>query len=73
MGSGSLSHDAYLAGDDARRGEELRRVMLADEVKAIVAVRGGYGALRLLDQLPWERFAERPKWIVGFSDVTLGA
>jgi muramoyltetrapeptide carboxypeptidase len=70
MGSGTLSHDAYLAGDDARRGEELRRVMLDDEIKAIVAVRGGYGALRLLDQLPWERFAERPKWIVGFSDVT---
>jgi muramoyltetrapeptide carboxypeptidase len=70
LGSGALSHDAYLAGDDARRGEELRRVMLDPEIKAIVAVRGGYGAMRLLDQLPWESFAERPKWIVGFSDIT---
>jgi muramoyltetrapeptide carboxypeptidase len=44
--------------------------MLDDEVKAIVAVRGGYGALRLLEQLPWERLSGRPKWIVGFSDIT---
>jgi muramoyltetrapeptide carboxypeptidase len=68
--SGALSREAYLAGHDARRGEELRRVMQDDEVKAIVAVRGGYGALRLLERLPWERLSRRPKWIVGFSDVT---
>jgi muramoyltetrapeptide carboxypeptidase len=44
--------------------------MLDDEIKAIVAVRGGYGALRLLETLPWERLSERPKWFVGFSDIT---
>jgi muramoyltetrapeptide carboxypeptidase len=70
MSAGILARDAYLAGDDARRAAELRRAMLADEVKAIVAARGGYGALRLIDDLPWDRFVERPKWIVGFSDVT---
>jgi muramoyltetrapeptide carboxypeptidase len=70
LASGALSRQAYLAGDDARRGEELRRVMIDDEVKAIVAVRGGYGALRLVDELPWERLSERPKWVVGFSDIT---
>ncbi len=44
--------------------------MLHPEAKAILAVRGGYGAMRILDELPWSQFAERPKWIVGHSDVT---
>jgi muramoyltetrapeptide carboxypeptidase len=70
MGVGALARDGYLAGDDARRTAELTRAMLDDEVRAIVAARGGYGALRLIDALPWARFAARPKWLVGFSDIT---
>ena len=60
----------YLAGDDARRSDELASAMLDHEVKAIVAARGGYGVMRVVDSLPWEALAQRPKWIVGFSDVT---
>jgi muramoyltetrapeptide carboxypeptidase len=70
LSAGALARDGYLAGDDSRRAQELRRAMLDDEVKAVVGARGGYGALRLLEQLPWARFGERPKWIVGFSDLT---
>jgi muramoyltetrapeptide carboxypeptidase len=70
LGRGALARDGYLAGDDARRAAELSRAMLDPEVKAIVAARGGYGAMRILDALPWEAFYRRPKWIVGFSDVT---
>ena len=44
--------------------------MTDPEVEAIVCARGGYGAMRILDALPWEAFAARPKWLVGFSDVT---
>jgi muramoyltetrapeptide carboxypeptidase len=44
--------------------------MLHPEAKAILAVRGGYGALRIAADLPWREFAARPKWLVGFSDVT---
>jgi muramoyltetrapeptide carboxypeptidase len=40
------------------------------EVDAILCARGGYGAMRLLDALPWDALVERPKPIVGFSDVT---
>jgi muramoyltetrapeptide carboxypeptidase len=65
-----LSRDAYLAGNDERRRAELATALLDDEVKAIVAARGGYGAMRIVQDLPWARFARRPKWIVGFSDVT---
>jgi muramoyltetrapeptide carboxypeptidase len=65
-----LSRDAYLAGDDGLRAAELASAMCDDEVKAIVAARGGYGVMRILQDLPWEAFADRPKPIVGFSDVT---
>ena len=44
--------------------------MLDPEVEAIVCARGGYGAMRILDDLPWDAFCGRPKWLVGFSDVT---
>jgi muramoyltetrapeptide carboxypeptidase len=60
----------YLAGGDAQRAAELSRAMVDPQVKAIVAARGGYGAMRILDALPWEAFARQPKWIVGFSDIT---
>jgi muramoyltetrapeptide carboxypeptidase len=70
MSAGALARDGYLAGEDARRAAELRSAMLDDEVRAIVAARGGYGAMRLIDELPWGAFAARPKWIVGFSDIT---
>jgi muramoyltetrapeptide carboxypeptidase len=70
MGPGILAREGFLAGSDARRGEELARAMSDPEVKAIVAARGGYGAMRLVDALPWAELARRPRWIVGFSDVT---
>jgi len=60
----------YLAGDDARRRDELASIMTDPDVKAILMARGGYGVMRIVDQLPWDEFAARPKWIVGFSDIT---
>lgn len=65
-----LTRTGYLAGDDARRAAELARAMVDPEVEAIVCARGGYGAMRILDALPWDAFLERPKWIAGFSDIT---
>jgi muramoyltetrapeptide carboxypeptidase len=70
MGPGVLARDGYLAGSDARRAEELARAMTDPEVKAIVAARGGYGAVRIVATLPWQEIARRPKWLVGFSDIT---
>ena len=52
------------------RSGELARAMVDPEVLAIVCARGGYGAMRIVDDLPWEAFAAAPKWIAGFSDVT---
>jgi muramoyltetrapeptide carboxypeptidase len=65
-----LSRDGYLAGDDARRVGELAAALSADEVEAVMCARGGYGAMRILDAVPWAALVARPRWIVGFSDVT---
>jgi muramoyltetrapeptide carboxypeptidase len=65
-----FEREGYLAGSDARRGAELAAAMHDADVKAIVAARGGYGAMRLLDALPWAALVRRPRWLVGFSDVT---
>lgn len=65
-----LDREGYLAGSDARRAKELGDAMTDPEVDAIICARGGYGAMRVLDDLPWRGFVERPKWLAGFSDVT---
>jgi muramoyltetrapeptide carboxypeptidase len=69
-GAGLLARDGFLAGSDARRAGELARAMRDPAVKAVVAARGGYGAMRILDAVPWDELGRRPKWLVGFSDVT---
>jgi muramoyltetrapeptide carboxypeptidase len=67
---GLFTRAGYLAGDDSRRLGELTRALDDPDVRAIVAARGGYGATRLLDELPAERVARAGKLLVGFSDIT---
>lgn len=64
-----LSRKGYLAGTDASRAAVLSAAMLDPAVEAIVMARGGYGASRVVDLLPWDDFARAPKHLVGFSDV----
>ena len=70
LSSRILERTGYTAGDDARRASELTAAMTDPHVSAVLCARGGYGAMRILDGLPWSAFAARPKWLVGFSDVT---
>ncbi|WP_457574682.1 S66 peptidase family protein [Desulfolithobacter sp.] len=63
--------EVYLAGPDSERLDELHRLWADDEVKAILAVRGGYGCLRLLPSLDFNFIRTRPKWLIGFSDLTV--
>lgn len=60
----------YLAGDDARRLAEWREAVADPEARAIFCARGGYGAMRLLPELDPRPLLDRPKLLVGFSDVT---
>lgn len=70
IGPRMLDRDGLFAGTDDVRASALARAMTDRGVDAIVCARGGYGAMRLLDRLPWDAFAARPKRLVGFSDVT---
>jgi len=60
----------YLAGTDRHRCQQLITAWSDPEVRAIVCARGGYGCLRLLEKLDWGQLADRPKWLIGFSDIT---
>jgi muramoyltetrapeptide carboxypeptidase len=59
------------AGDDAFRAQDLQRYVNDDSIKAIFAARGGYGTIRIIDQVDFSRLAAHPKWIIGFSDITV--
>jgi muramoyltetrapeptide carboxypeptidase len=60
----------FFAGDDARRTREMQDAVDNPAIDAILAARGGYGALRMLDALDFEGLRRKPKWIIGFSDIT---
>lgn len=59
------------AGNDALRAKDLQRFIDDDSIKAIIAARGGYGTVRIIDRINFSRFATNPKWVVGFSDITV--
>ncbi|MBO4575280.1 MAG: LD-carboxypeptidase [Bacteroidales bacterium] len=59
------------AGDDDFRAGVLQDYLDRDDIDAIFCARGGYGTIRIIDKLDFTKFAGHPKWIVGFSDVTV--
>jgi muramoyltetrapeptide carboxypeptidase len=60
-----------LAGTDLERAADFQTQMDNPNIKAIWCIRGGYGTVRMLDLLDFTKFKQNPKWIVGFSDVTV--
>ena len=60
-----------LAGTDVQRAEDFQQQLDNPNIKAIWCVRGGYGTVRMIDLLDFTKFKQSPKWIVGFSDVTV--
>ena len=59
------------AGTDAQRAQDFQNVMDDPNIKAIWCARGGYGTIRMIDLLDFSNFKKHPKWIVGYSDVTV--
>ncbi|QKG54438.1 LD-carboxypeptidase [Hymenobacter sp. BRD67] len=59
------------AGEDALRRRDLQRQLDDPGIRAILCAKGGYGTARLVDELDFSRFAESPKWLAGFSDITV--
>lgn len=61
----------YFAGTDKERLDDLQTMMDDDAIKAILCARGGYGFGRIIDQIDYSSFKKNPKWIIGFSDITV--
>lgn len=59
------------AGSDQTRANALQTLLDDDGIKAILFARGGYGTVRLIDKLDFSRFKQNPKWLIGYSDLTV--
>lgn len=70
QGASLFSQYGYFAGTDRQRKEDLQQMIDDDSVRAIFCARGGYGMTRILDTLDLSALKKRPKWVVGFSDIT---
>lgn len=66
-----LGRHHYFSGTIAERLSDMQQAIDDPQVDAILCARGGYGCVQLVDQLNWSSFLKNPKWMIGFSDVTV--
>jgi muramoyltetrapeptide carboxypeptidase len=71
VGKNCLNQHHYFAGTDEERLSDFQEALDNPEIKAIICARGGYGCVRIVDEIQWASLLNHPKWIVGFSDVTV--
>jgi muramoyltetrapeptide carboxypeptidase len=68
----SIGKKAFtFGGTDEERIADLQQMLDDENLKAIMIARGGYGLVRIIDKLNFAKFIKKPKWIIGFSDVTV--
>lgn len=60
-----------LGGTDEQRLNDFQKMMDNPNIKAIWVARGGYGTVRIIDELDFSNFLKKPKWVIGFSDITV--
>ncbi|MFZ1528026.1 MAG: LD-carboxypeptidase [Ferruginibacter sp.] len=65
------SSENYFSGTDEERLHELQAMLNDKHIKAILFGRGGYGMGRIVDKLSFKKFIKNPKWLIGFSDITV--
>lgn len=63
--------DFSFGGTDEERRQDTQALLDDPEVKAILFARGGYGSVRIIDSLHFDKFRKNPKWLIGFSDITV--
>ena len=71
VGENCLGRDGYFSGTISERTEDVQKAIDDPEVKAIFCARGGYGCIQIVDRINWAGFMDQPKWMVGFSDITV--
>ncbi len=70
-GKNIFKRHGYFAGTDAERLTDFQHAMDDEDSKAIFCTRGGYGCMRIVEQADYSVFQGNPKWLVGFSDITV--
>lgn len=70
VGKHVFKQNNHFAGTDAERCEDFQNALDDPKIKAIWCARGGYGTVRILDQLDYTKFKDNPKWLIGYSDIT---
>lgn len=71
LGKNVFAIENQYAGSDAQRAEDLQWALDDPEIKAVFMARGGYGTVRLMEAIDLSAFLNVPKWIVGYSDITV--
>jgi muramoyltetrapeptide carboxypeptidase len=71
IGVNAFKKDGFLAGTDEQRMADLQLMLDDESIKAIFFTRGGYGTLRIIDAIDFTKFKQDPKWLVGYSDITV--
>ena len=70
-GQRMFSADNQFAGSDDDRAADMQRMLDDPDINAILCARGGYGTVRIIDKLDFTEFVKHPKWLCGFSDITV--
>jgi len=71
IGTSIESEEHQFAGNDKLRASDFQEMLDNPKIKAIWCARGGYGTIRMIDLLDFSNFKNNPKWIIGYSDVTV--
>ena len=71
LGKAIGQRDYTFGGTDAIRSQDFQELIDDPNIKAILCARGGYGFSRIIDQIDFSKFIQNPKWIIGFSDITV--
>src|ERR1051325_88231 len=66
-----FGEDHQFSGTDEQRAADLQSMLDDDSIRAVISARGGYGTLRIIDKLDLSKFIAHPKWVVGYSDITV--
>jgi len=63
-------HWQRFGGTDEERAADFQKMLDDEHIKAILFAKGGYGVMRIIDKINWDKFLQHPKWLIGFSDLT---
>lgn len=71
IGPNVFTNGKHFAGNDEQRASDIQAALDDPTISAIWSARGGYGTVRIIDKLDFSKFKEQPKWIAGYSDITV--